>query len=273
VTTAALVGALALACDGTETDAGTLVPKLRASTAGELSYVIVQDGPAIGGALRQEITGEFDDVNADMSDTVTGPNGKSILLRERIIRDDLYLALPKGCESRTHGKTWVLWSLEESAEEFLPQGAVAALGVEDAPGRLVRRENLGGVATTHYVQQTQTKDMIDADLGVSSIADPADKDRLARALESRQAPVHVWVDDDGVLRKLQSEATFAFTKASGIPGWHQAYTMEWKDHEITEPITPPPADDVDRSSDLLKQIEAERSGEVGDSNVLACAAT
>jgi hypothetical protein len=243
---------LAIACDGDGKKPAAGAP-LQASTSGKLSYDAILDGDAVGGTLRLETVGDFNDTNLDMKLTITGTDGSRTLVKERLIGKDLYLGVPLDAQSKTHGKAWALLSFNEVAQTFFrPQDFVDVLQLEKTLGQPVGRETLhGGVATKHYVKQIQTRDLARADSSFVILTGQGAGSCLIDELESMPAQVDTWVDDAGELRKLKVDAKFAFKKDSGLKGWHEAYMIELRDLGTPVVITAPPPEQVDRSSDLL----------------------
>jgi hypothetical protein len=261
-----LAGMLVAACGGSA-DHPVAPPStqragpLRTSTSGGISYDIRQEtGPGGRDVQRVVATGVFDDTGLNATAKATDPDGNTALLQERVSGNDLYLAFPPGVfEQYTHGKAWVWWDLNESAQALLPQEFVKGLGMDQPLGRpLDRMTTPHGVPTTHYRNYIQTRELAVATAGFSALAAGGGDRCSGNALESTPAPVDIWVDDAGELRMLRVDATYRFTAASKLPTVHEVETLELWDLPPAEPITPPPPGQVDRSGDLLQKITEGR---------------
>lgn len=102
----------------------------------------------------------------------------------------------------------------------------------------VGHETIRGVATTEYdgtVDLAKALDRVGADA----------RDRLQRALSAMETsvPVKVWVDDEGLPRRMQLDIS--------VQGMSMSMSMDFYDYGVPVDLSAPPADQVGDMSSLL----------------------
>jgi hypothetical protein len=146
-----------------------------------------------------------------------------------------------------------LSSLEETEDptKFLDylrasSGVVVSLG----------KEEVDGVATTHYSATLQLSRILDRLPGDQQAAAKAALEKLG---SSSGIPVEVWVDTLGRVRRMQmtfgapggsAGASAGASGAAAIAGISGSITLDFKSYGAVPPIVPPPASEVFDASAL-----------------------
>lgn len=123
-------------------------------------------------------------------------------------------------------------------------------------------EPVGGVATTHYAST------LDLTLAVE-LTPAGRREQVSAAVEQFRTqfgttnfPVDVWIDEDGLPRRLRYELDLSAFDASGdVPaGAIMSFTMELFDYGTDASIEAPPADLVGDLSALLEEVAPTPAG-------------
>ena len=191
---------------------------------------------------------------------------------------DLYVKPPvvQGFEV-PGGKEWVSVDLKKAAESFgLDTKGLGALFSVDPSTQLealnsakglkeVGKEDIGGVETTHFRGTYTLSDFV-AKLPADqkAAAEKALKDAeglLGESLDQPQ-PADLWVDDEGVLRKMRG--TTKLPAQNGMPAGTFSFDYVLSDFGAKLDTTPPPAGDTldvtERLTELAKQLGPQLAG-------------
>lgn len=166
------------------------------------------------------------------------------------------------------GKSWVSADLEQLGEAFgFDTKALGALLNVDPSSQLkafdaakglkeVGKEQVDGVETTHFKGTLKLSDYV--------AALPADQRKAAQdALKQLEGlggdqgfdqptPVELWVDDEGVLRRMVSTGKVPGQK--GVPGGTFKVDYRLSDFGTPLDLTPPPADDTYDVTGLIEKF-------------------
>jgi hypothetical protein len=150
------------------------------------------------------------------------------------------------------GVRWVSMDLEALAEQF--GGDVSGLGSSDPTQFLGVLEGLRGISRdidelgteeVRGVETTEYRVVVDWDKALAEVPDEL-REQVGRAFEmfgGATMPMHVWVDDDGRLRRM----SFAMSGADLAPGagdFAMRLTMELYDFGAEVTVEAPPADET-----------------------------
>lgn len=180
------------------------------------------------------------------------------------------------------GKTWVSADVKEIGKAFgFDTKALGALLNVDPSSQLkafdaakgldeVGKEEVDGVETTHFKGTLKLSDYI--------AALPADQRQAAQdALKQLEGlgggdagldtptPVELWVDDEGVLRRMVSSAKVPGQQ--GVPGGTFKIDYRLSDFGTPLDLTPPPADDTFDATETIKRF-GKQLGQSGALNGL-----
>jgi len=199
-------------------------------------------------------TGAFDYVKRDGSLSITiDPVGT---LHEVMTPDGIYMQLPESersaMEAQTGGKSWIeisfssiskqagvdLSSLMQQSGGQDPASSLRMLG-EAGDFHLVGTESVRGVETTHYAGTVDIASVLR-----SKSTDSAATDRLLQQYSSTDVPVDMWLDADGVARRMSQ------TLPLKTPGTMKM-TIEFYAFGTPVTVTVPPASDVFDAASLL----------------------
>lgn len=180
------------------------------------------------------------------------------------------------------GKTWVSADPKELGEAFgFDTKALGALLNVDPSSQLkafdaakgleeVGKEDIDGTETTHYKGTLKLSDYIAA-LPADQRKSAQDALKQLEALGGGQAgfddptPVELWVDDEGVLRRMVSSGKVP--GQAGVPGGTFKVDYRLSDFGTPLDLTPPPADDTYDVTDLIKKF-GKQLGQSGALNGL-----
>jgi hypothetical protein len=158
------------------------------------------------------------------------------------------------------GKPWLKFDIQKIGEQQgldlsqlqqLNQGDPSQiLGYLRGSGSVeeVGKETIDGVETTHYTA------VIDLDR-VASQAPPALQDQVQTQIDKLkeqtgigELPMEVWIDDDGLPRRVSY--TFDASLTGGSEKTSTVLTMNFTDYGVDVAVEPPPADQVTDISEL-----------------------
>jgi hypothetical protein len=251
----------------TQVDGATIVAAAYTKTSAAksarmaLSYSVSAGKTGSGNTLNEQGTGtgviDFARKIADL--TVNAPTGQSI--EERLIGTNAYVKLPPQLASTSpqlKGKSWL--------HEQLPSGGGSSLGFGSSnssqasdPTSILRMvstisnrvDNVGtnsirGTQTTHY-RATVNFAKAAAKSGLST----AQITQLEKLLGTTTLPVDIWVDKQGVARRLQFH--FPLPKlgsSTATQSGQMTETLDLYDFGIPVSVSPPPASQVAEFSAL-----------------------
>lgn len=255
-------------------DALSLDPAAEAATrtaeAGS-SRVEFSVGVDIAGRSH-DVTGagafDYDEHRGDLTFRTVVPMLGDVDLRLRTVGEKLYLQLPGGLLGATlaNGKTWLGLDAGKALEsqgfgavdpmqgqdpaQLLQFLRAASSGVRETGSAVVR-----GVETTRYSGALDVRKALDAGLDRLEL-EPLERDLARRALEqlldgsgSKTFPFQVFVDEDGLLRRLTQ------TMRTTVSGQRVSTTMkvDYYDFGVDVDVEAPPASQV---FDLTKQLQS-----------------
>jgi hypothetical protein len=188
-------------------------------------------------------------------------------LQERILGTVIYEKLPAseaGTSPLLKGK-WLKIDLNKAAQQ---QGLSSAgnMGPSD-PSQIfhmltsvsngvtkVGDEKVRGVDTTHY------RAVVDlGKVGAQQGYSPADVAKLKQLMGTSSYPVDVWIDKDGLPRRVQFDQPVPTTSAAGLKGARMIATEEFYDFGTPVSVQAPPADQTVDAS----KITGGTSGSAG----------
>lgn len=189
------------------------------------------------------------DWSTDMGQTTYDiPVGKVL---QRLLGPDLYLALPQQPKVFFKLKTADVASspvggtVDPSAQLHL----LAAVETAEAVGE----EEVRGEPTTHY---RGTYDVARAIRGGRGVQQPALTSLLGVAKDMKEASYDVFLDEDGLLRRLQQTVEVPPSEATGGQELAVTTTLELYDFGIEVKVLPPPAAAVRDGGPLLAALRS-----------------
>jgi hypothetical protein len=114
----------------------------------------------------------------------------------------------------------------------------------------VGEEEVGGVPTTHYEASVDLNRYPDV---VPEEQRAATEESVANLIEltgTKTIPVEVWVDDEGLVRRLSQSYSYETPDTGEVS---QSQTIEFSDFGVEVDVQPPPAKDVFDATDLAAQ--------------------
>jgi hypothetical protein len=206
------------------------------------------DQNALFGALGMSGSGTDDDTLVEM----------------RIVDGTAYVHYPAAMAQFMGGKSWVSMSGNDELRgtssgigpfgqadprEYLDYLATVSSGVDE-----VGSERIGDLDTTHYHA------VIEFDRALDELPDARleelgiDKQTLTQQLDAMRdsvggdLPVDVWIDGDGLLRRLSMDMSFE--------GQHMSMVMDLDEYGVDVAVEAPPADQVTDLSSALGDLGA-----------------
>jgi hypothetical protein len=192
-----------------------------------------------------------------------GDLGDDIAVDARIVDGVMYLRYPERFAHMLGGTPWVSIDLRGAFGEQ-NQGMLGPFGQADPTQYLeylaavsssveeVGRESVREVPTTRYhatFDFEKAVDQVPAEtldaLGIDADTFDEHLERM-RAAVGAEAPVDVWIDDDGLLRRMRMEMDVA--------GQTAAIDMELYDYGVDVAVEAPPADQVRDMSSMLGEL-------------------
>jgi hypothetical protein len=261
-----LAATLPLACGGDEVSPETAVAEAATKTADTGSSRIAFEASLSGGGLPQafEFTGEGEvdyrsrqaRLTYDMSDFVSG-GGQFDLIMDGAV---MYMRFPRELGAKLpEGKAWVKVDLGKVGRELgididelmqLNQGDPAQVlsylrgaseGVDE-----VGEEEVRGVETTHYRARVDLRKSVELS---TETLDPVTRaalresvDRLIEMTGTETIPIDVWIDEEGLARRMAMAFDMRVPEATGKT--HMEMSFELFDFGTAVDVEPPPAGDV-----------------------------
>lgn len=235
----------------------TLLADAAVATAhAESSRVFVE--ASVGG---QSFTGEGAyDYGADRGNLTLdlAPLGAGLGEVQLVFADHVvYYRLPAGMGLLAGGKSWVRIDPEALGKASETNLDALAQGNQTDPGQYLRwlkatgadveeigTESVRGVETTHYRASVDLDKVVETAAPEVRGATKAWIDRLKSELDSDEVPIDVWVDGDGLVRRIQQDYELRGTKTE--------ITLELYDFGVEVDAEAPPADDVVDLDDFLE---------------------
>jgi hypothetical protein len=218
-----------------------LVMEMSVPGLGPVSFTATgaYDDPAGKMAMSMDFSSMFADLAEATGEAV--PPGFDDPMRIVVDGDAFYMLVPQ-LSAETRGR----W-LSASIDELSGGTAELAMGTPTDPGAMldalrgvsgdveeVGREQVRGVDTTRYATTVDLRRALDD-------ASPAERERLRAQLDvfgSDEMPVEVWVDDDGLARRLDMHLDGLLPAQSDGSA---VMTMEFYDYGEPVDISTPPA--------------------------------
>ena len=216
--------------------------------AGSGRYVLITTTKVNGTDVTFSGEGIYD-WSQDLGQTTYDiPVGKVL---QRLLGPDLYLALPQQPE--------VFFKLKTSDVAASPVGGTVdpsaqlhlLAAVEQAEA--VGEEEIRGEPTTHY---RGTYDVARAIRGGRGVQQPALTSLLGVAKDMKEASYDVFLDEDGLLRRLQQTVEVPASEATGGQELAVTTTLELYDFGIEVKVLPPPATAVRDGAPLLAALRS-----------------
>jgi hypothetical protein len=264
---ASLLLALGVAACGSKSAAETTVSSdavqlaaSRTTDAGTYKADMTASMDVSGQSVEMSGTGAFDanEQRGQMSFT-TSVAGQDLDMEMVYALPVVYMHYPAGLlPGMPEGKPWVKLDLEKlGQQQGLDFGQLMQAGQSDPTQGLqylkgakdiqaVGHEEIRGVQTTHYTGVV--------DLRALAEEDPALKgsiDQMVAKTGITRIPVEVWIDDDGLVRRLK-QTMHGAASGQGIP-LDMTTTTELYDFGTDVNVEEPPADQVIDFQELLGQ--------------------
>jgi hypothetical protein len=249
-----VLAVLPLACGGAELSPEAAVAEAATRTEDEGSARVSFTGTLTGipgGSFTVQGEGEFARGRGRMTFDLAGIAGGSGSLEMIFDQLVIYMRFPAEIQAQLPGgKSWVRMDLETLAEEQgIDLGALMQFSQSDPTQSLqylrgasddfeeVGSEPVRGVDTTHY------RGTIDLRKAAEGLPEEAREsvDRVIELTGERELPVDVWIDDDGLARRITYEQPLP---APGAEDASMELTMEFFDFGLDVDVEPPPAEDV-----------------------------
>jgi hypothetical protein len=207
---------------------------------------VAMDGEGVFDAKAQSGRMKFD--MSEFAKAVGAQDfGDMEIVMERFV---MYMKFPLLQQLQPGMKPWIRFDLRKlAAQQGLdlaglqqvnqsdPRQALLYLRAASGPVDEVGDEDVRDVATTHY--------RMTVDLEKVAKVDPEQRENVERVIEQsgvREVPTEVWVDDDGLVRRMKL-AYDDMRFAAGQRG-DMAMTMELYDFGVDADVEPPPARQV-----------------------------
>ena len=236
--------------------AAVVLAASKTNDAGTYKADVTGSVDVAGQSMDMSGKGEFDGAQkrGHMSYTMT-LQGQDVNMEMVFAYPVIYMHFPPELGPLPSGKTWVkmdleklgkqagvdLGSLMQAGQSDPSQGLDVLRGVSDV--KAVGDEDVRGVSTTHYAGVV--------DLSKLGAKDPelqAQLDKIAQASGVSRVPVEVWIDDQGLVRRLKQ--TY---EGNGSTQPSMTMTMDLYDFGAPVTVTEPPAKDVVDFSTLIGQ--------------------
>lgn len=240
----------AQATSGEPVNVGALFRQAAVDTdaAGSSRYQLITTTKVNGVDITFSGEGIYD-WSTDMGQTTYDiPVGKVL---QRLLGPDLYLALPQQpkvffkLKSADVASSPVGGTVDPSAQLHL----LAAVETAEAVGE----EEVRGEPTTHY---RGTYDVARAIRGGRGVQRPALTSLLGVAKDMKQASYDVFLDEDGLLRRLQQTVQVPASEATGGQELAVTTTLELYDFGIEVKVLPPPGAAVRDGAPLLAALRS-----------------
>ncbi len=177
----------------------------------------------------------------------------------RFLDNVFYMKFPLLSAFMPNAKEWIEFDLESlGAEAGIDLSQLEQLGQGDPSQALdylratgsveeVGTEEIGGVETTHYQGSIMLDSVVEQVPAEQQEAVRKAIEKLKKQTGLTEIPVDVWVDGDGLLRRM----SFTYTAKVPVGGETQdassTVTMEFSDYGIEVDVEAPPADEVTTS--------------------------
>lgn len=215
-------------------------------------------GTLTGGGADGTITGEgaFAGRQGRMTMDLSGVAGGQVAGRMEMIFDELlvYMKFPSEImQGIPGGKEWIKVDLAMMGEQDAfdlqqimqlsgtdPSQSLDLLRAAGTDFREVGEEDVRGVATTHY------EGTVDLEKVAEQVPEEARESyrRLMELSGQTEIPMEVWIDEDGLTRRVRYEQTLG-------DGTTMDLTQEYFDFGVEVDVEPPPDEDVLDITDLV----------------------
>lgn len=272
-----LAVAFASGCGGDELSPDAAVAQAASKTteagSSRVSFSAAMSGSALPDPLEFGGEGEFNyetqtgRLSYDMSELIPGAGSSEIeMIQQGLV---LYMNFPEGTDAELpEGKQWVKFDLAALGEESgVDLGQLSQLNQGD-PSQMLRylrgasegveevgEDEVRGTDTTHYRAE------VDIDKAIEQSLDdvPAEAregvrhsaKRLRELIGAKTIPVGIWIDGEGLTRRMKLEYDMDVPGQSGE--LHMEMTMEFFDFGVEVDAKPPPAEETVDIQTLIGQ--------------------
>jgi LppX_LprAFG lipoprotein len=229
--------------------------KTQAAESVRISFIGTISGGPASGTIEGE--GAFSGRQGRMTMDLSGLSGGAAIGGEiEMVFDELafYMKFPAAMmQEIPGGKEWVKFDLSKLGEQegFDLQQMMQLSGTDPSQSldlllaagtdfREVGEEEVRGVSTTHY------EGTVDLEKVAEQVPEEA-RESYRRLLElsgQTEVPMEVWIDDEGLTRRIAYEQSLA-------DGSTMALTQEYYDFGADVDVEPPPDDEVLDITDLM----------------------
>ena len=206
-----------------------------------------------------QVSYDFWDLLATFGQTSSDP------VEIRFLDNVIYMKFPLLSAFMPNAKEWIELDLEAlgadagidlSQLEQLGQGDPSqALDYLRATGSVeeVGTEEIGGVETTHYQGSIMLDSVVEQVPAEQQEAVRKAIEKLKKQTGLTEIPVDVWVDGDGLLRRMSLTYTAKVPVGGETQDASSTVTMEFSDYGIEVDVEAPPADEVTSLAELMAQ--------------------
>lgn len=186
-------------------------------------------------------------------------------VEERLVGNIIYIRVPQTAAAQFGGKPWLKLDPNAFGAGQNPFGSLDSsnpaqiLGTLEGAGGVTKvgEEPVRGANTVRYRAQVDVAKAADAQK-----LTPQQRQQLQQALGGQTTiPEDVWIDDQGLVRRLTTEFTakapgaVAGTPSAGPSSLQTRLTLEFYDYgQATAPVSAPPADQVTDFGQILGQL-------------------
>jgi hypothetical protein len=256
-----MLATVPLACGGDELSPEAAVAEAGTKTANAGSARIDMNAGLTGSgdSFTMVGKGEFADERGHMTFDVSA-GGQQVSMEMVFDRLVIYMRFPPELGvDLPRGKSWVKMDLEELGEEAgIDLSQLMQAGQSDPTQALqylrgasddfekVGDEEIRGVETTHY------RGTVDLRKAAAELSESVREsiDRIIELTGESTVPFDVWVDDEGLARRIKYEQPLPGSNGETAT---MAITMDFYDFGIDVDVTPPEADEVIDIQELIGQ--------------------
>lgn len=247
----------------------------KAAAAKTAKMALVETIRSSGQDLTIHASGAMDLTGKRATMTMQLPQVGSVEVR--MVGHVMYMRLPAAMQTMAHGKQWMSIDLDALLKQQTgatlsqlqglsgqdPAQFMTLLQGVSNDVRKVGTEDVRGVSTTHY------KVTLDLDKALARISDPATRDSVRQMYDKlglRTIPADVWVDGDGLPRRVAMTMSGLAKGQTGGSGAAMDMTMDFYDYGTSVDVSAPPAD---QTTDLTGAIGGAASGAISGSGTSA----
>ena len=257
-----VIAAMPLACGGDGLSPEAVVAEAATKTADAGSARIDMSAAIEGGGQSFTMVGkgEFADQRGRMTFDLSDQAGQQLSMEMIFDQLVIYMKFPSELGAQLPaGKSWVKMDLEElSREEGIDLAELMQAGQSDPTQALqylrgasddfekVGEEEIRGVGTTHY------RGTVDLRKAAGQLSEGAREsvDRIVELTGESSFPFDVWIDEDGLARRIKYEQSLPTAQGSNAT---MGMTMDFYDFGVEVEVEPPAEDEVVDLQELIGQ--------------------